>query len=206
MRQSPPLLPHAFRRRAAAVLWSTLALFAAAALPGAVRAERADRDKPMEIVADRSSTVDLANQVGRFNGNVVITQGTMSLRADRVEVRETPDGYRSGTAWGSPTAQVIYRQKRDGVNEYVEGQADRVEFDGRSEVLRFVGKALVRRIAGGTTLDEITGELITWNHGAEQFSVQSGTPGTNSPDGRVRAVLAPRSRTPGAAASAPRSR
>ena len=63
-------------------------------------AEKADRGKPMEILADKSGSADLKNQVSRFSGNVVITQGTMVITADRVEVRQTPDGYHTGTAWG----------------------------------------------------------------------------------------------------------
>ena len=174
--------------------WASLPVLAlAAALATApAQAEKADRSKPMEVLADRSGTADLQNQVSRFSGNVVITQGTMVIKADRVEIRQTPDGFHTGTAWGSGTAPVSYRQKRDGVDEHVEGQAERVEFDGRSEVLRFIGAAVVRRLRGSETVDEITGTLITWNHASEQFSVQGGTPTAANPSGRVRAVLAPR--------------
>ena len=163
-------------------------------------AEKADRNKPMEVQADKSGTADLQNQVSRFSGNVVITQGTMVIKADRVEIRLPPDGYHVGTAWGAAGAPVSYRQKRDGVNEFVEGVAERVEFDGRAEVLRFIGSGVVRRLRGNETVDEITGALITWNHAAELFSVQGGTPTTANPEGRVRAVLSPR---PGSAATRP---
>lgn len=172
---------------------------AALALPAA--AEKADRNKPMEVLADKSGSADLQNQISRFSGNVVITQGTMVIKADRVEIHQTPDGFHTATAWGLPGAPVTYRQKRDDVNEYVEGAADRVEFDGRAELLRFVGNGVVRRLRGGETVDEITGALITWNHGAELFSVQGGTPTSANPGGRVRAVLGPRAGN--AAASQP---
>lgn len=162
------------------------------ALGGPAAAEKADRTKPMEVLADKSGTADLQSQVSRFSGNVVITQGTMSIKADRVEIRQTPDGFHVGTAWGAPGAPVSYRQKRDGVNEFVEGLAERVEFDGRAEVLRFIGSGVVRRLRGSETVDEITGALITWNHSVEQFSVQGGTPTAANPAGRVRAVLSPR--------------
>jgi lipopolysaccharide export system protein LptA len=168
---------------------------------GPARAEKADRNKPMEVLADKSGTADLQNQVSRFSGNVLITQGTMVIKADRVEIRQTPDGYHVGTAWGAAGAPVSYRQKRDGVNEFVEGSAERVEFDGRAEVLRFIGNGVVRRLRGTEPVDEITGSLITWNHGSELFSVQGGTPSANNPNGRVRAVLGPR---PAASAAEPR--
>ena len=161
-------------------------------------AEKADRSKPMEVLADKSGSADLQNQVSRFSGNVVITQGTMVIKADRMEVRLTPDGFHVGTAWGAPGAPVSYRQKRDGVDEHVEGLAERVEFDGKTEVMRFIGNSVVRRVRGSETVDEITGALITWNHGSEQFSVQGGTPTATNPGGRVRAVLSPRPAASGA--------
>lgn len=173
-----------------------LLLLAALALP--VAAEKADRSKPMEVAADQSGTADLKNQVSRFNGNVVITQGTMVIKADRVEIRQTPDGYHAGTAWGSASAPVSYRQKRDNVDEYVEGLGERVEFDGKTEVLRFIGNGVVRRLRGREVIDEITGALITWNHAAEQFAVQGGSPTAASPSGRARAVFTP---PPGSAAA-----
>ena len=128
-----------------------------AALAAAAQAEKADRSKPMMVEADQPGTVDLQRQVVVFNGNVVITQGTMVIRADRIELRETPDGYRAASAIGSAGKPASYRQKRDGVDENVEGAADRIEYDGRADTLRFVGNGAVRRLRGGTVADEITG-------------------------------------------------
>jgi lipopolysaccharide export system protein LptA len=164
-----------------------------------VPAERADRSKPMVVEADRPGTVDLQRQLVVFNGNVSITQGTLTIQADRVELRETSDGYRVATAIGSPGKPASYRQKRDGVDETVEGVADRIEFDGRTETLRFVGNGAVRRLRGGVPADEITGALITWDASAEVFSVQGGASSPGNPSGRVRAVLSPA----GEGASAP---
>lgn len=170
-------------------------------------AEKADRNKQMVVEADKPGTVDLQRQVVVFNGNVSITQGTMVIRAERVELREMADGYRAATAIGTAGKQASYRQKRDNVDEYVEGVADRIEFDGRADVLRFVGNGVVRRLRGSTVADEITGSLIVWDNTAELFSVQGGTPTAANPGGRVRAVLSPRAEpaSPGTAASAPRT-
>ncbi len=189
-----------------------LALALACALAGpAAHAEKADSRLPMEIQADRSGSADLQQQVSRFEGHVVLTQGTLLIKADRVEVRQTPEGYYQASAWGSPTAPVSYRQKREGVDEYVEGHAQRAEYDGKSEVLRLIGNALVRRTEGSRVLDEITGAQITWNHALEQFSAQGGsgnasvgaTAASGAADARVRAVLVPRNTAPAASAPAP---
>ena len=166
-----------------------------------VLAERADRNKPMSIEADQPGSVDLQRQVVIFNGNVVISQGTMLLKADRVELRERPDGYREAKAIGNADKPASFRQKRDGVDEVVEGAAERIEFDAKTDTLRFVGNAAVRRLRGGVVADEITGSLITWDNTNELFNVTGGAASPANPSGRVRAVFAPREE----AASAPQA-
>ena len=116
------------------------------ALPTA--AEKADRTKEMVIEGDKSGTWDMQRQVMVWSGNVTISQGTMLIRADRVELRELPNGYRAATAIGSPGRQASYRQKRDNLDEFVEGQADRIEFDGRADTVRFIGNGQMRQLRG----------------------------------------------------------
>lgn len=150
-------------------------------------AEKVDRSLPLTIEADKSSTVDLAKQVVVFLGNVVITQGTMRIEADRVEVREMPEGWRSAVATGTPTQPATFRQKRDGVDETIDGRAQRIEYDGRADTVRLSGDAVMRRLRAGAPADEVSGALITYDNARELFSVA----GSGS-DSRVRAVLTPR--------------
>lgn len=179
-----------------------VAAFAAAALgPAPAVAEKADRSKPMSIEADQPGSIDLQRQVVVFNGNVVITQGTMVLRAERVELRERPDGYREAKAIGTAEQPASFRQKRDGVDETLEGTAERIEFDARTDTLRLAGNAAVRRLRAGVLADEITGSLITWDNTNELFKVTGGAVTPSNPTGRVRAVLTPREEEP---APAPR--
>jgi len=177
-------------------------VLAAGAWAPPVRAERADRTKPMVVEADRPGTVDLQRQVVVFNGNVVISQGTMVLRADRVEMREMADGFRAASAIGGNGRQASWRQRRDGnTDELVEGVADRIEFDGKADTLRFLGNGSVRRMRAGTVADEITGATIVWDNLAEVFRVEGGAPSAANPTGRVRVVLSPRAEAASAAAS-----
>jgi lipopolysaccharide export system protein LptA len=171
---------------------AALMLASALAVAPSALAERADRSQPMVVEADRPGTFDMQRQIVTFSGNVVIVQGTMQIRADRVEVRESKDGHRSGVASGTPTQRATFRQKRDGVEEFMEAEAQRIEFDSRTDTLRFTGDAVVRRLQGTRATDEITGQLITWNNATEVFNVEGGAPTAQSPSGRVRAVLAPR--------------
>lgn len=192
---------------AAMKLHFTLVLLLAIALPVA-HAEKADRSKPLTIEADQPGTLDLVKQVVVFNGNVVVAQGTMAIRAERVEVRERADGHRSATAVGVGGKPASFKQKRDGVDEWIEGVAERIEYDSRGDVVRFAGNAQVRRLRGGAPADEITGALITYDSGNETFSVQ-GAPApvagaaSGSGNGRIKVTLAPRPEKPDAAASAP---
>ncbi len=186
-------------RRGLAPAAASLAVGALLVAGVQARAEKADRSKPMVIEAERTGTVDLQRQVLVYNGNVVVTQGTMVLRADRVELRELPDGYREASAVGGAGRQATWRQRRDGLDEFVEGSADRIEFDGRTDKLRFIGNGMVRRLRGSSVADEITGGIIVWDNLTEIFRVDGGNASAVNPTGRVRAILSPRDE----AASAP---
>lgn len=155
-------------------------------------AEKADRGRPMTLESDQPCTVSLLKQTSVCSGNVVISQGTLQLRADRLELRETPEGYQMAVAIGSAAKPATYRQKRDGADEVVEGQAQRIDYDSRAGTLRFEGAAVVRRLRGSTVADEIQGQQIVWDSTAESFNVRGGAATATNPGGRVRAVITPR--------------
>ena len=160
---------------------------ALACLAGPAGAERADRDKPINLEADRV-TIDDAKKVSVFEGNVVLTQGTMTLRADRMTVREDAQGFQYGVAHGN---LAYFRQKRDGVDEYVEGWAERIEYDGKAERIQLFNRAHMKR---GN--DEVRGSYISYEQPTEFFRVvgaQDNTAGAHTP-GRVRAVIQPKSK------------
>lgn len=164
-------------------------------------ADKTDRSKPMTLESDQPCTVSLLKQTSVCSGNVVISQGTLQIRADRLELRETPQGYQMALALGTAAKPASYRQKRDGADEFVEGRAERIDYDSKAGTLRFEGAAVVRRLRGTAVADEIQGAVILWDSAAESFNVQGGAKTDANPGGRVRAVITPR--TPDDAASAP---
>jgi lipopolysaccharide export system protein LptA len=165
------------------------AAIVAAVLAGPVLAERADRDKPINIEADRV-TVDDAKQIATFEGNVRLTQGSLTIRADKVVVRQDQSGFDHATAWGAP---ANFRQKRDNSDEYIEGWGERMEYDGRNEQLELFNQARVRR-----GQDEVRGNYISYNSVTEFFQARSAksSGGGASGDSRVRAVIQPKPKEP----------
>lgn len=165
-----------------------------------VRAERADRDKPMNVESDRLDHDDL-RLVSVFQGRVVLTKGTLILKGDRIEVREDPQGFQYGQVIPKAGEKAFYRQKREGVNEWIEGEADRIEYDGKADVVTLIRQARLRRYLGTQLNDEFTGDRIVYENPKDQFSIQSANPSSNearsgnAPSNRVRAVLTPK-RTP----------
>jgi lipopolysaccharide export system protein LptA len=152
-------------------------------------AERADRSQPISFVAD-SARVDEQRKVNVLTGNVEITKGTILIRANVVEVRQAGDG-QSAVATGWPSRRAYFRQKRDGADEYVEGEAERLEYDGRNDSVKLINQAVMRRFRGNVLADEVIGQTISYDSGSEVFQVQGGN-ASGAPDGRVRGVITPR--------------
>jgi lipopolysaccharide export system protein LptA len=164
-------------------------VLAAWALPAT--AEKADKDKPMNIEADALRYDDL-KQTSVFTGKVVVTKGTLVIRGARMDVRQDPEGYQYGTVTAEPGKLAFYRQKRDGVDEWVEGEGETIEYDGKVDRVKFVKRAELRRYRGAQLNDEMTGSLITYDNGTDVFTVDGGPAGQTPGSGRVRAMLAPR--------------
>ncbi len=157
-----------------------------------VSAERADRDKPIHLEADHATVEDYKHKgelrTSIFTGNVVMTQGTLILRADKVIMKEDAAGYRYATAYGD---LVSYRQKRDGVNEYVEAWSKRAEYDDKTDKIELFGSARLKRGA-----DEVEGDYISYDIASDFFQVSGRHQPENdkNSDHRVRAVIQPKAK------------
>ncbi|MBX9904413.1 MAG: lipopolysaccharide transport periplasmic protein LptA [Burkholderiales bacterium] len=158
-------------------------------------AEKADREKPINLEADRV-TVDDAKQISTFEGKVVLTQGTLIIRGDRMEVRQDNQGFKEGVTWGN---LAYFRQKRDGYDEYIEGWAERIEYDSRADKMQMFNRASMKK---GT--DEVRGNYISYDAKTEFFQVIGGgakAASAENSDGRVRAVIQPKPKDKPAAQS-----
>lgn len=170
-------------------------LACALACPGAF-AERADREKEIVVGADHL-TADDANRTSTFEGTVIVTQGTMRITANKVTVKEDAQRHKYYVANGAP---VTFRQKRDKVDEWVEGFAERAEFDDRNDILRLFNRAKVK-----SNQNEITGDFISYDMNKELAEVSGAPPGTTAPPntGRVKVIILPPKKTPEGVEKAP---
>lgn len=150
-------------------------------------AEAADRNKPIELEAD-SVIVDDAKKISTYLGNVILTQGTLVIRAAKLIVREDRNGFQHSTSTGNPTT---FKQKREGKNEYMTGSGRRIEYDGRMDKVQLYTNAWVKR--GG---DIVYGDYISYDANAEYAEVLGGKKSESggSSSGRVRAIIQPKNK------------
>ena len=153
------------------------------ALSSPAAAERADREKEIVLVADHW-TGDDNNKVLTLTGNVVVTQGTMRMTADKLTVKEDAQKNKFYVATGSP---VTFRQKRDKVEEYVDGVAQRAEFDEKTDMLKLFNHAKVKSGA-----NEITSDFISYDMTREVAEASGGSATGSAPkDSRVKVIIIP---------------
>ncbi len=172
------------------------------------QAEKADRQQSMNIEADALRHDEL-KQISVFTGRVLLTKGSIVLRGERLEVHQDAEGYQSGTVTAATGQRAFFRQKRDTTpgtpDEFVEGEGERIEYNGRTDTVRLLRRAELRRYQGSRLQDELTGAAIVYNSLTDVFNVdgqQRGSDGSPASGGRVRAILAPKP-SPGQSSSKP---
>jgi lipopolysaccharide export system protein LptA len=168
---------------------STLTLVVCTLTPLAAFAERADRNQPVHLEADKV-TVDDKQHIQTFEGDVRLRQGTLEIHCQRLLVTQDANGFQRGTAFGNATQPASFRQKREGSNEYVDGRGDRIEHDSKLEKTEFFGNALVK-----SGKDEVSGPYIRYDGKTENYVVNGRTGETGvTPEtgGRVRITIQPK--------------
>ncbi len=168
-------------------------------------AEKADRDKPMLIEAD-TMRHDENKLLTHFVGNVVAFKGTMVLRGARMEVQQDKQGQQVVHIWAAPKERVFFRQKREGLAEFTEGESEIAIYDSQADQLTLMQRAELRILRGTELADQLNGEKIVFNNNTEVMTIDGRTPGSPTATGRdqrVRAILTPRKNAPPPAASLP---
>ena len=186
-----------------------LALAALMASPWAV-AEKADSSKPMFIEADALKH-DESTKTTTFTGRVIATKGSLVLRANKMVVVQDAAGKQVADMWANPGERAFFRQKREGLDEFTEGEAETVSYDSDADKITLTGRSELRTYQGTRLSDRVQGPVIVYNNITEIFTVD-GKP-SGKPDGkaspasqgsqppRIKAMLTPRNTPADEAAS-----
>ena len=159
-------------------------------------AEKADRNKPMNIEADTLKH-DEQKQLTFFSGKVLMTKGSLVLKAARMEVKQDAQGNQIATMSAEPGDRIFFRQKREGLDEYTEGEAETAIYNSQADTLTLSNRAELRLVRGTVVADRIQGQQIVLNNTTEVFSVDGKSSTTQGASGsqRVKATLTPRAKT-----------
>lgn len=135
-------------------------------------AERADRTKPVRILADFAPVDDKTKTV-TLEGHVKITQGTLVIIADRAVITQDADGFQTAVAISGEGGLARLQQKREGKDEMVYAEGERIEYDARTEKANLIKRAWIRM-----GQDEACADAIEYNAVNETYKSRSaGKPG-----------------------------
>ena len=166
-------------------------------------AEKADASKQATIDYD-DAVANQVNQTITLTGNVIVTKGTLLLKADKAVYKDTDDGI-NVMLNAAPGKLATFRQKRDGGPDlWIEGEAQRIEYDERTSLVKLFGSAKIRQLEGTRMTDETQSEFISYDNLREVFVSRNDPGGASKPGGaRGRMIIAPRKPRPATAAPAP---
>jgi lipopolysaccharide export system protein LptA len=156
-------------------------------------------DEPDTLILSDTLHYDDAKKTSVFTGNVVMTRGLMTLRSDVLTMHEEPDGAQYGTATVKPGKLVFIRQENPEKFEVVEAKGLRSEYNGKTDEIEMIGKAVVTRFVCGKPFDKISGERVKYNQKTNVYEAYGG-PNSAAQGGRVRSIAQPRAKTDAAAA------
>jgi lipopolysaccharide export system protein LptA len=155
-----------------------------------VHAEQADRNKPIALEADRI-TIDDLKRIQTLEGNVVLTQGTLSIRADKIVITEDAYGFQHGVALAGPGKLVRFRQKREGREGWIDGEAERIEYNTQKEIAELFRRAWIK-----SGSDQLRGDYIWYDAISERYLATGGARDSKNPaapPSRVSVTLQPKS-------------
>ncbi|MES2296260.1 MAG: lipopolysaccharide transport periplasmic protein LptA [Pseudomonadota bacterium] len=140
-------------------------------------AEKADASKPGSL-SYKALDYDGVNLTKIVTGDVVLTQGSLLLKSDKATVKTDPEGYQYAVLTADPGKLATFRQKRDGgPNLWVEGQAERIEYDQKNETVILVGRAKVRQLDGARLESEVDHVYIAYDSRKESFVMRNDVSG-----------------------------
>ena len=123
----------------------------AASLPAL--AKTGDTDQPIHIESDQQS-LDMQGNIVTFTGNVVVTQGTIKINADKVVVTRPADqkGKEVIDGYGNPA--TFYQMQDNG--KPVKGHASKMHYELQNDFVVLTGNAYLEQLDSNIKGDKIT--------------------------------------------------
>jgi lipopolysaccharide export system protein LptA len=138
-----------------------------------VHAEKADKDKPIALSSDKAQFDDV-KQIYYLERNVLLIKGSLIIRGEKAEVKIDPEGYQYVTIFAKAGELASLRQKRDtGLNDFIEGFAEWIEYDGKTEIAILHKQARMNQISGTRVTDQLNGDKIHYDGNTEKYNVVS---------------------------------
>ena len=145
-----------------------------------VSALDSDRDQPIQIEADEAVRDEMVGET-RYEGNVVLTQGSLRITADRIAIRHDAKGADAILATGQPATLI---QQPTPEQAPVEASALRIEYRRSEDLVRLMDEAKIKQ--DGSTL---SGDHIDYI--VSQRTVKAAGNAGSGGDGRVEVVIPP---------------
>jgi len=164
-----------------------------------VNASGGEQTEPATQVLSDTLVYDEEAKTSRFAGDVVMTRGLLTLRADALDLREDAEGFQYGIATMAEGGRVHIRQEQPEDFEVLQGLGERAEYDGKAETFDLIGKARLTRFICGKPLDSVSGQRVRYNQKTETYQAFGGANSDNQ-NGRVRSVAQPRAKVDAAIA------
>jgi lipopolysaccharide export system protein LptA len=146
-----------------------------------------DASAPIEIAADQLE-IDDRQGTAVYTGGVDMQQGSMHLKAARVDIQRADNGQVGQvTAKGGGSERAYLEQKPGADQELVKGWGDTVVYHAAERRVELIGNAELHQ--GGDTFD---GAYVEYYLDSRRVQARASQDGEGNSDGRVRMTLTPR--------------
>lgn len=156
---------------------STLLLLNAVIFSPLISAKTGDTEQPMNI-SSGTQALDITNNIVTFTDNVVITQGTININADKVTVLR-PNGDQTKTIVEAFGAPLTFSQEQDD-GKLIEGHSNKMRYELENELITLTGNAFLSQMDS-----QVSGEQIVYSVKEQQMQAKSGQ------NQRVTTILVP---------------
>jgi lipopolysaccharide export system protein LptA len=123
----------------------------------------ADRDEPIHVRA-QSASLDEIKGYSKYLGEVNITQGTLILKGQEVQIFNNEKEVTKVIANGDSNQQAYYKQDRPNQERFIEARADKITYIVNEEMVHLEGGAYLLqgydKFTGGTLDYDIKNDRV----------------------------------------------